>query len=327
VAAALLRTACLLAASLAAPASAGPVSDYRVRLATGSPSRAPGPWVVLRTFGRDGRSWVLAVDPPTLTTRILPSAGLTLRDREWVKLREALRTTPYGRALDDSERSAGREQDAGIDHVLPAGNGVVLTIDLCPAGRPLARELFDSVLASFAVEQHPVPIGIAVTGVWMREHPLDLAWIRQRERDGEFAVTWINHSFHHRYDRRLPLSRNFLLEPGTDTELEVLSTEKAMLENGLLPSVFFRFPGLVSDRRLVGAVVGLGLVPIGSDAWLAKKQAPSRGSIVLVHGNGNEPLGVERFLELLRVEQRAIRHRDWLLFDLRDAIASSEEQP
>ena len=275
----------------------------------------------------DGASLLLTLDPETLATRIVPSAGLAIQELPWQAVRRRIRTTPYGRSLSESERTAGREQDAGIVHVLPAGTGVVLTIDLCPAARPLDRGLFSSLLASFAAAERPVPIGIAITGVWMREHAQDLAWLRSLERGGDIAVTWINHSFNHRYARGLPLSRNFLLEPGTNPELEILATEKAMIENGLRPSVFFRFPGLVSDRSLVDRVVGHGLIPVGSDAWLAKNQSPSPGSIVLVHGNGNEPLGIERFLELVRLEQKAIRHKDWLLFDLRDALVREESGP
>ena len=64
-------------------------------------------------------------------------------------------------------------------------------------------------------------------------------------------MTWVNHSFHHRTDKHLPLNKNFLLEPGTDIETEVLGTEAKMLENGIVPSVFFRFPGLVSDKRFL----------------------------------------------------------------------------
>jgi len=109
--------------------------------------------------------------------------------------------------------------------------------------------------------------------------------------------------------------------------LVVLKTEAAMIENGLLPSVFFRFPGLVSDAALVRRVVSYGLIPVGSDAWLAKGQAPSSGSIVLVHGNGNEPIGIEKFLDLVRLEGSAIRERHWLLFDLRESVAREEAGP
>jgi len=168
-------------------------------------------------------------------------------------------------------------------------------------------------------------VGIAITGRWMIEHPKDLAWLRQREREGAIAVTWINHSFNHRYDERLPLSRNFLLEPGTDPDLEVLATETAMLDQGLLPSVFFRFPGLVSDPELVRRVVAHGLIPLGSDAWLAKSQVPSPGSIVLVHGNGNEPAGVDRLLALVEHERTAIREKSWLLSDLAKSVSRAEK--
>lgn len=322
-----LPLACLLALLPGArPAGAEAVNRYRVLYASATP-RGSGPLVVLRRFVQAGADRLLVVDPETLATRIVPAAGLALQELSWPALRERIRTTPYGRSLTAAESTAGRGQDAGIVHVLPTGNGVVLTIDLCPAPRPLDRALFSSLLSSFAVVERPVPIGIAVTGLWMREHGPDLAWLRQLERGGEIAVTWINHSFNHRYDRELPLSSNFLLEPGTDPELEILATEKAMIENGLSPSVFFRFPGLVSNRALVGRVIGHGLIPVGSDAWLAKNQAPSPGSIVLVHGNGNEPLGIERFLELVRLERKAIRQKDWLLFDLRDAVVRDEARP
>ena len=90
---------------------------------------------------------------------------------------------------------------------------------------------------------------------------------------------------------------------------------------GMVPSVFFRFPGLVSSRALFDRVVAHGLVPVGSDAWLAKGQRPTEGSIVLVHGNGNEPIGIEDFLRLLRTERANIRDRDWLLVDLRQSAA------
>jgi hypothetical protein len=100
-----------------------------------------------------------------------------------------------------------------------------------------------------------------------------------------------------------------------------------MIDNGLLPSAFFRFPGLVSDPKLVRRVISYGLIPVGSDAWLAKNQAPSPGSIVLVHGNGNEPIGIERFLALVKKERTAIREKHWLLFDLRRSVSRAEEVP
>jgi len=162
----------------------------------------------------------------------------------------------------------------------------------------------------------------------MKEHPDDLAWLRSLEETRTLAVTWINHSFHHRSSPTLPLASNFLLEPGTDVRSEVLETEEAMLAAGLSPSVFFRFPGLVSRPDVFAKVVSLGLVPLGSDAWLAKSREPTaEGSIVLVHANGNEPTGVRRFLELLRTEGERIRAGSWQLLDLRESVVETESGP
>ena len=324
---ALVGVPCALLATV--PSSQAPsnrVDKYRAFFAQGRASAGGAPLVLLRSLRLDGQKLVLAVDPENLTTQLLPEEGLHVRRLSWTSLRKVTTETPYGRAMADSEKSAWAMQDAGLVHALPRGKGVVLTIDLCPSLRPLDRELFRAILANFEPEEKPVPLGIAITGIWMLEHPIDLAWLRQLERDREIAVTWINHSFNHRYAPELPLSKNFLLKPGTDPDAEVLKTEAAMIENGLQPSVFFRFPGLVSDPALVRRVISYGLIPLGSDAWLAKGQVPSSGSIVLVHGNGNEPIGIEKFLDLVRLEKDAIREKHWLLFDLRESVSREKER-
>jgi len=100
-----------------------------------------------------------------------------------------------------------------------------------------------------------------------------------------------------------------------------------MLKNGLLPSVFFRFPGLVSDQQLVYRITDFGLIPIGTDAWLAKGQAPQAGSIVLIHGNGNEPVGVNDFIALLKQKAPEVAKKQWLLYDLRQSVDDEFETP
>jgi len=90
-----------------------------------------------------------------------------------------------------------------------------------------------------------------------------------------------------------------VLSPEENLSRDILTLEKTLLERGIVPSVFFRFPGLVSDKKSIETVTGLGLVTIGSDAWLAKGEKPKEGSIILLHGNGNEPEGIEIFLKIL----------------------------
>ncbi|HXK12666.1 MAG TPA: polysaccharide deacetylase [Vicinamibacteria bacterium] len=305
--------------------AAGPVRDYRATPALATEGPAGSAAVVLRTFTRGGERLRLIVDPETLATRVVPAAGLPVKRRPWRAVREAVAGTAYGRALKDAEANEKPLQGAGLGHLRPGRPGIDLTVDLCPSAHPLDRALFTALTDALGREARPLPVAIALTGAWMREHAADLEWLASLEREGTLAVTWVNHSNHHRASPEAPLEENFLLQPGTDVRAEVLDTEKAMLEAGLLPSVFFRFPGLVSRPDVFGTVVGLGLVPLGSDAWLAKsRKPPAEGSIVLVHANGNEPVGVRRFLELLRTERENIRSGGWQLLDLRQSVVDTE---
>jgi hypothetical protein len=282
------------------------------------------PVVVLRSFTLAGQPRWLVVDPRTLATESLSPEGWRFEAGSWPAVRKMIDRTPYGRALALAQTNEGTTTDAGVTHLRPSQPGVDLTVDLCPSSRPLDRVLFLTLLTELSRVERPVPVAVAVTGVWMREHPADLAWLAALDRTKQLAITWVNHSFNHRVRRNAPLTSNFLLEPGTNIDEEVLATERALLERGLLPSVFFRFPGLVSSRRLVEHVLALGLVPLGSDAWLAKNRWPQPGSIVLVHANGNELLGVSRFIDLLGRERAAIRERRWLLLDLRESLVETE---
>jgi len=84
---------------------------------------------------------------------------------------------------------------------------------------------------------------------------------------------------------------------GIDTEKEILDDERLLIANGETPSLFFRFPGLVSSDPLMQAVRRFHLITLGADAWLAIGQKPRPGSIVLVHPNGNEPWGLALFAD------------------------------
>jgi hypothetical protein len=63
-----------------------------------------------------------------------------------------------------------------------------------------------------------------------------------------------------------------------------------------------------------------------TDAWLAKGQEPGNGSIVLIHANGNEPVGIKDFIELLRQHQQEVLSKKWELFDLRESVIENEKQ-
>ena len=294
------------------------ITDYKVYY--GWAHHYPQDWIILREFKNDGKAYYLLVNPRTLVTKIDAPGFYQVKPMTFDELRRLFSSSPYVKVLAKAEKQDINIQDAGIESGLPKETGVSLTADLCPSHRPLDRRIFTDIVAEFQKVERPVPIALSITGIWMRQHQQDLDWLKGLQRNGEIYITWINHSFNHRVSATLPLKHNFLLEAGTDIYYEVTETEKATLKNGLLPSVFFRFPGLVSDQQLVTSITNFGLIPIGTDAWLAKGEQAKNGSIVLIHGNGNEPVGVNDFIKLLQSKAQSIANKQWLLYDLRESV-------
>jgi len=276
--------------------------------------------LVLRKFKRDDVGSFLIVDPTELTTKIIPAAGLSPKELSWPDAIRYFNGSPYVKTINDAAQLSGSLQDAGIIHGFPKEQGITLTIDLCPSHKPLDRIIFTALITEFQRTEKPVPIAISISGRWMLTHSSDLKWLKGLVSSGDIVITWVNHSYNHRVSAKSPLKTNFLLEPGTDLNFEILGTEIAMVQQGLMPSVFFRFPGLVSDQQVVGQLLAYGIIPIGSDAWLAKGQAANSGSIVLIHGNGNEPVGVKDFIQLLKSKQADVKNKHWLLYDLSESI-------
>jgi hypothetical protein len=294
------------------------ITNYKVYY--GWATHYPQDWMIVRQFQNEGKSFFLLVNPQTLETKIDDPGFYKVKPMTLEEARSFFKNTPYIKALKKVEKQSLKIQDAGIENGMPKETGINLTADLCPSHRPLDRRIFTEIVVEFQKVESPVPVALSVSGIWMKQHPQDLDWLKKMQADRQISITWINHSYNHRVSPSLPLKQNFLLEPGTDINFEVLETEKAMLRNGLLPSVFFRFPGLVSDQQLVQKITDFGLIPIGSDAWLAKGQRPHAGSIVLIHGNGNEPVGVADFIKLIHSKTNAIAKKQWLLYDLRESV-------
>ena len=281
----------------AAPASAGReavITEYRV-LRVPARDGAGRVRLAIRSFKSDGVAHLLVVDPVTFQSLDLPAATLSLSG---AAAEASLGSSPFMRALARYDSSPFPLQNGGITRASGAVGGMFLTVDLCPSRRPFELELFQALEATGKGE--PVPVAVSISGVWLTNHPDELSYLQRETAAGRLAITWVNHSYHHTYDPRAPLARNFLLTPGTDFTAEVLELEQQLLSRGLVPSPFFRFPGLVSDAATVRRLRELSLIPIGSDAWLAKGETPRKGSFILVHGNGNEPKGVKLLLPMLR---------------------------
>ena len=280
--------------SFADPAS---ISDYRPIIRAGHDSSGKVR-IAIRQFRKDNVPYILLVDPFSLETSTVAAASFNMGGDVSA---ETVNETPFFRVLEQYGGSPCSLQNHGAVHSRQPVHGMFLTVDMCPSKKPFEKPFFAYLAGLSRTGGKGTAVAIAMTGNWLLNHMDEFAWITGKIREGKLAVTWVNHSLTHPYDPKTPLARNFLLSPGIDFDHEVLETERLLLENGQVPSIFFRFPGLVADARLVKRLKGLALIPLGSDAWLAKGEKPDNGSIILVHGNGNEPAGIENIMRLLMV--------------------------
>jgi hypothetical protein len=244
----------------------------------------------IREMTIGGESVALLADPEALTTRLERLACWTCRDAS----EDELASTRMGRAIAASAEAPGIAhrgflQNAGLTR--GAKPGAFVTGDLCPSPKPLDRAFFTRLAAT---GPH-TPVALAVSGLWLTYHPKDFRWLAGQRDAGALDIVWVDHTYTHPYRRKLPNASNYLLTRGVNPEDEILRTEKLIIASGETPSLFFRFPGLVSSDPLMEAVRRFHLVTLGADAWRAIGQKPGPGSIVLVHPNGNEPFGLKVF--------------------------------
>jgi hypothetical protein len=246
--------------------------------------------VAIREMTVAGQKIALLADPEAMTTRLERAACWTCRNES----EDELNATRMGRAIRESALAPGLVhrgflQNAGLTH--GGGQGDFVTGDLCPSQKPLDRAFFTRLESA---GPH-APVALSISGLWLIHHFDDFRWLVGERNSGALNIVWTDHTYHHPYHRKLPNDANFLLSKGVDPQEEILDTERLLIANGETPSLFFRFPGLVSSDPLMQAVSQFHLVTLGADAWLALGQKPGRGSIVLVHPNGNEPRGLSLF--------------------------------
>jgi hypothetical protein len=269
--------------------SMGAVADYKpvLKACVDADGRKA---VAIREMTIAGQKIALLADSEALTTRLERAACWTCHDAS----EGDLNATRMGRAIRESASAPGLVhrgflQNAGLTH--GGGQGDFVTGDLCPSQKPLDRAFFTRL----EVESPRAPVALSISGLWLIHHFDDFRWLVDQRSSGALDILWTNHTYHHPYRRKAPDDANFLLTKGVDPQEEILDTERLLIANGETPSLFFRFPGLISSDPLMQAVSQDHLITLGADAWLALGQKPGRGSVVLVHPNGNEPKGLALF--------------------------------
>ncbi|ACK51245.1 polysaccharide deacetylase [Methylocella silvestris BL2] len=253
--------------------------------------------LAIRAMSVDAKRQLLVVDPSSLATSLEDETSLICADTDDA----AQKDTRFMAAITASAQASGHPstaqpsvlQNAGLSHGV--GEGSFLTGDLCPSRKPLDRAFLQGIEALGLA----TPVSLSISGLWLKRHGADFQWLLHEARAGALTITWVNHSFHHPYVPGRPFANNFLLTPGVDIQAEILDTEQILIANGQVPSVFFRFPGLISDAVTMDAVRRDHLVTLGADGWLVFMPPLRAGAILLIHPNGNEPEGLRLFSKLL----------------------------
>ena len=234
--------------------------------------------LLYREFFKDGDLRFLATDVNSLATYLLENEDIRNDEEgfEETRLFKALQKPPI--------------------HSLEIKSGYFLTIDLCSkpknSSKKFERDLFEFLTDVSNAKNAPIPVGIAVSEKWIKEEKANFEYIQNLERQRKLDIIWINHSKTHPVN-----DGKFLTAKNVNFEKEVLDLEKTLLENNEIPTVFFRFPGLIYNKSTREKLSALSLIPLDASAWLSKGEKIKNGSIILIHGNGNERGGVKRLMQ------------------------------
>jgi hypothetical protein len=243
------------------------------------------PSVLMTATGDDPRTYLVPV--AALEGQTQPA---DLADSTWAK-----RVTWFQSAARDglALRAGAR---ASLSHSLSA------TADFCWSLRAMESDFLLHPPPAATVGEKPA-LTVFISGRWLEQHPADMETLIALDQGGAVALNWGLHSWIH------PKAGEFMDDLPVDVvQSDTLRLESLMLEWGIVPTVYYRFPGLIHDTLRLDTILAMDLLPIDCDAWVAVQSeaghpfgGPIRdGSIVLVHGNGNEPIGISRFQRWLR---------------------------
>lgn len=244
-------------------------------------------YLVSRTFLKNHERYYLITHTQTFQTTLA-----SLEHSNLLPLDNAFYKTPLARAL---HYATSLHVKGGLAHAMSQKDGAIyLTMDLCPSRKRGYEQAFTEYVSAY---QAKTPIAIAVSSGWIKNHEASFEALKNHPK---LSITWVNHTHTHFYDPHLKEHENFMLHSSTDVEKEILGLEQTLIEHGVTPSIFFRFPGLKANASLMKALKErFFLIPLSADAWIAKSEPIKESSFILVHGNKNEPLGIEMLEKML----------------------------
>lgn len=270
-----------------------------VELATGSRI------VVLRTLSFEGEESAVIADDHTFQLHLVSTSELDAKTREAVD--SELRGFRYLSALEQTRNSVVCHlHPAAIAGTPNASLRPTVTVDMCQSSREWEGGFYEWLVGLGDQAGHPMSVGVVMTGLWAHRHFEQFNQLVSWQREGRLDITWVNHSYHHQLNRDGDGRYWFLTASDVDLTAEVLELETLLLRQGVMFSPLFRFPGLTHDARTLAELNDLGLFALDADGWVAKGEPIADGSVVLLHGNGNEHVGIEMFMDAMRPREAEI---------------------
>jgi hypothetical protein len=264
--------------------------------------RAASVYLCRRKAQIDNERWLILTETgPQPLTFLLKEDSLR---GKFVKA--GLERTAWQERMDWFRQSAATGRGLRCGERLALPNSICVTVDFCWSSRPFEKG-FLTELPARAARPEGGSVTFFMCGRWLEQHPAEMEALLDLEQKRGTGVIWGLHSWVH------PKDGGFMNDlSAAQVREDTLRLEREMLAWGIVPSVFYRFPGLIHDTTRLSTIIDMDLLPIDCDAWVAVQEADhpfgnitQSGSIVLVHGNGNEPKGIARF------EAWLAHHPDW----------------
>ena len=114
---------------------------------------------------------------------------------------------------------------------------IAVTVDLCWSLRPMEQDFLTN-LPSMMPSSGAAPATIFVSGRWIEQHPTEMETLVGLEQEHGATLIWGLHSWVH------PKDGGFMNDLSvSEVREDALRLERKLLEWGIVPTVYYRFPG------------------------------------------------------------------------------------